>query len=906
MVRRISGVALAGLAILALSACESIGKLASAVGEAAKETDTLLHETAGALTKADEVTGRRSLNLDTKQGDYERGASTFARILSDPTKVGAQPGARPLPAIDPRYRRLERIFGRIVSASHAADETGRPAEFALIDDPQWNALALGGNKAVFFTGLTESLNDDELAAVVGHELAHNAAAHISEHAAARMVSLATKRGRKKGWNEAYTYKHEQEADDLGILYAALAGYDPYAAAALWEKKADTGYEWFRTHPTSVERVRRNRETAGKVRQYYRPGRVNPEAKAVLNCNVLYCRRETPSLQPGFGGGLLALTEAVQSVRQQYKDVKEEWKRQKEEIARQGKGNEGARPSDVGYRKGEWSSPDGHRYVGEFLDGKFHGKGAYYWPDGERYEGEFWEGKFHGFGKWMMTGGERYIGQVRNGKFHGCGAYIWPDGEHYAGEFRNDEFNGLGSYAWPNGRVKTCDWRDDKEVTGSCIEHRASNPLPARAKAVCSHRAARWGDLPAIAGKSEEARTSNPSRSGERYEGEYRDGKRHGRGILTFSNGDRYEGSFVDGEIHGRGGMYRANGDMYFTLDSRGSYNSSGLQGCGVYRRANGDRYMGEFQDGKFHGRGTYEWTNGKGATCDWRDDEAVAQTCLEHPVVGLGKKHKGKGVCLSLSDEEILTMEKRHREKECRQEFKGENRAKDRSSGYEKCIGRIHSGLLAGFLSKIGHVNRLSDDWKRTTELELKKHDPGKGVYEGKYRKGVRHGRGALLFLNGDRYDCSFENGELRGCGVIHAANGSIYASDEGFGFDGAQHCVLYIGAEGDRYMGEFRNGRFHGRGTYERADGEGITCDWDTGRHMEGTCLRHPAVGIGERTRGDSVCGSLGDSDILSTEHRRRDKECRRQFGRGAAEYRECRERMRSGLLSGLAARNS
>lgn len=764
MARRISGAALAGLAILALSACESIGEIAA-------KTDTLLHETAGALTKVDEVTGQRSLNLDTKQRDYERGASTFAQILSDPTKVGAQPGARPLPATDPRYRRLQRIFGRIVSASHAAEEAERPAEFALIDDPQWNALALGGNKTVFFTGLTDSLNDDELAAVVGHELAHNTAAHISEHAAARIVSLATERGRKKGWSEAYTYKHEQEADDLGILYAALAGYDPYAAAALWEKKAGTGYAWFRTHPTSTERIARNRETAGKVRQYYRPGQVNPEAKAVLGCNVLYCRSDTPSLKPGSGGGLLALAEAVRSIRQQYKDIKREWKRQEDEIARQGNSNDG------------------------------------------RHEGE--------------------------------------------------------------------------------------------------RRTVRRSNLRGSVGKQEgPAPEIRASRADGHYEGDYKNGKRHGQGILIFSNGNRYEGRFLDGEIHGKGRMYKANGDIYSTLDSYGFYNSSGLQGCGFYIGASGDRYMGEFQDGKFHGRGTYEWTSGKGATCDWRDGEAVAQTCLEHPAVGLGKKHKGDSVCISLSDNEILTMERRRREEGCRQQFGGKKRNKDDSAAYRECIEGIRSGLLSELLLKIGHVNRLSDDWKHTVKLGLRNRDPKEGTYEGKHRNGKRHGSGALLFPNGDRYNCSFHNGELGRCGVIRIANGDIYASDSGFGFDGAQHCGLYMGRKGDRYMGEFRNGRFHGRGTHERANGEGITCDWDMGRYMERTCLQHPAVGIGKRTSGDGVCGSLDDSDILSMEHRRRDSECRRQFGgksgSGAAEYRKCRERMRSSLLSGLSARNS
>ena len=666
VVCRISGAMLAGLAVLALSACESIGDFASAVGEAAKVTDTLLHETASALTKVDEVTGRRSLNLDTKQRDYERGASTFAAILSDPTKVGAQPGARPVPAADPRYRRLERILERIVSASHAAGEAERPAEFTLIDDPQWTALALGGNKTVFFTGLTDSLNDDELAAVVGHELAHNTAAHISEGTAARIVSLTTERGRKKGWNEAYTYKHEQEADDLGILYAALAGYDPDAAAALWKTRADSGYEWFRTHPTSAERVRRNRETAGKVRQYYRPGRVNPEAQRILDCNVLYCRRETLPLRPGSGGGILAIAEAFQSVRQQYKDVKNEWKRQKDEIGRQGSRNdgrhEGVPQNSVGYSSGKWSSPDGHRYVGEFLDGEFHGMGAYYWPDGERYEGEFQRGEFHGNGEWTMAGGERYIGEVRNSEFHGCGAYIWPGGEFYAGEFKQDKFSGLGSYAWPDGDMETCDWRDDKEIAGSCIEHRMDGPLPERAKAVCFHRAAWRGNMLKIVRKQRDTTTNNAGQSGQHYEGDYKDGKWHGRGTLTFSNGDRYEGRFVDGAIRGKGMLFMANGDLFGTYgDQEGEFDGRGLHGCGAYVAKNGARYRGEFQNGRFHGRGTYNREDGVIVTCDWQAGEKIGGTCTTPRAVRAGKFGKGSGVCSTLTMKDIERLRKRGR-----------------------------------------------------------------------------------------------------------------------------------------------------------------------------------------------------------------------------------------------------
>lgn len=739
MVRRISGAMFAGLAVLALSACESIGEFASTVGDAAKATDTLLHETAGALTKVDEVTGSRSLNLDTKQQDYERGASTFAAVLSDPAKVGARPGARPLPATDPRYRRLERIFERIVSASHAAGEAGRPAEFALIDDPQWNALALGGNKTVFFTGLTESLNDDELAAVVGHELAHNTAAHISEHAAARIVSLATERGRKKGWNEAYTYKHEQEADDLGILYAALAGYDPDAAAALWEKRADSGYEWFRTHPTSAERVRRNRETAGKVRQYYRPGQVNPEAKAVLDCNVLYCRQETPPLKPGSGGGVVALAEAIQSVRRQYKDVKEEWKRQKDEIA----GRDTRRP---GHTERNFSrnsrlaskeekaivSPqqeerlETQKYEGQYEDGKPHGIGTVTFANGDRYEGQFHKGEIDGRGTLIRANGDMYFSDGIRGYFdsqglHDCGKYFGANGDRYVGEFEGGRFQGRGTYEWKDGKGATCDWRTGEPVADSCIVHAAVGVgQHYRGDGACDSvsenelrnmETSRWqgGEVVWQAGRNDKRRDDErravgrdgllapggkrgrirPSPADGHYEGNYRDGRRHGRGVLTFSNGDRYEGWFVDGEIRGKGRLYLANGDIYA---SDRDFGPRGIQGCGVYIGGNGDRYIGQFRDSRFHGRGTYGWNNGRGVTCNWRADKQVEESCIGHPATGGGKGWNGDGVCGSLGDNDLLIMEKRRLERNCRERFGG---GKGSRVAYRECRARARSVTIS-------------------------------------------------------------------------------------------------------------------------------------------------------------------------------------------------------------------
>ena len=184
-----------------------------------------------------------------------------------------------------------------------------------------------------------------------------------------------------------------------------------------------------------------------------------------------------------------------------------------------------------------------------------------------------------------------------------------------------------------------------------------------------------------------------------FEGQYKDGRPHGRGILTFSNGDRYEGGFLDGKIDGRGTMFLSNGDIYADADLGGVFDGRGIQGCGIYVGANGDRYIGEFKDSRFNGRGTYEWKNGRGATCGWQAGESVEGTCIAHEAVGIGKRYKGDGVCTSLGDNNLLNMEKSRLERECRERFGG---SKGNRAAYRECRARARSVAVSDLRGRKG------------------------------------------------------------------------------------------------------------------------------------------------------------------------------------------------------------
>ena len=111
-------------------------------------------------------------------------------------------------------------------------------ELAVIDDPIWNAYATAGGRTIFFTGLVDSSTDDEIAVVVGHEIAHASLSHITESQwQSRLKAAVNSKGVQTGFTESLSVVDEREADEIGLLYSTLAGYDPIAAAGIWAKKA---------------------------------------------------------------------------------------------------------------------------------------------------------------------------------------------------------------------------------------------------------------------------------------------------------------------------------------------------------------------------------------------------------------------------------------------------------------------------------------------------------------------------------------------------------------------------------------------------------------------------------------------------------------------------------------------
>lgn len=166
-----------------------------------------------------------------------------------------------------------------VTSTFRKDAPGWNWEVNVISSPEINAWCMPGGKIAVYTGIIErlALTDDELAAVMGHEIAHALREHGRErasHALAQSIGFGAV-GILLGLDESSmnlvdiisdlalnlpnSREHEREADRMGIELSARAGYDPRAAVTLWQKMGKAGGagppQFLSTHPSSERRIR---------------------------------------------------------------------------------------------------------------------------------------------------------------------------------------------------------------------------------------------------------------------------------------------------------------------------------------------------------------------------------------------------------------------------------------------------------------------------------------------------------------------------------------------------------------------------------------------------------------------------------------------------------------------------
>lgn len=171
-------------------------------------------------------------------------------------------------------------------------------DFNLVDDPTVNAWCMPGGKVVFYTGIMPLCKDEVgVAVVMGHEVAHAIANHgnerMSQGLAVQMggVALSVALSDKPAETQAlfmgaygvgttvgavlpFSRLHESEADHMGLIFMAMAGYDPRKAPEFWERMAAMGGgkppELLSTHPSDETRIRKLNEHMEEALKYYKP------------------------------------------------------------------------------------------------------------------------------------------------------------------------------------------------------------------------------------------------------------------------------------------------------------------------------------------------------------------------------------------------------------------------------------------------------------------------------------------------------------------------------------------------------------------------------------------------------------------------------------------------------------
>lgn len=243
------------------------------------------------------ITGRSQLNLvpdSTINGMALQEYNTFLKenkVSADPVKIDQvkRVGYRVTEAVD-RYCQENNM---------AAAVEGFTWEFNVVESAEINAWCMPGGKVVVYTGILPLTQDDAgLAVVMSHEIAHAVARHGSERMSQGLLydlggmalseaiktnPAATQNlfmqsyglGAQVGVLLPFSRLHETEADRLGLIFMAMAGYDPHAAVGFWtrmsaSKEGASQPEFLSTHPADTTRIQNIEGMMPEAMQYYRP------------------------------------------------------------------------------------------------------------------------------------------------------------------------------------------------------------------------------------------------------------------------------------------------------------------------------------------------------------------------------------------------------------------------------------------------------------------------------------------------------------------------------------------------------------------------------------------------------------------------------------------------------------
>ncbi len=241
------------------------------------------------------ITGRKQINLIPSAQMNAMSFTNYSDFLNTHKVIKSGKDAQMVKRAGKRIQRAVEAY--FAEKKMSGQLKGYEWEFNLVDDPAVNAWCMPGGKVVVYTGILPIARGEAgLAVVMGHEIAHAVAGHGNERMSQGMLvqfggialekALESKPeetrnlymsafgiGAQLGVMLPYSRLHESEADHLGLIFMAMAGYDPNTAVDFWKrmsamKNGAAPPEFLSTHPSDQTRIRQIEKLLPKAMKYY--------------------------------------------------------------------------------------------------------------------------------------------------------------------------------------------------------------------------------------------------------------------------------------------------------------------------------------------------------------------------------------------------------------------------------------------------------------------------------------------------------------------------------------------------------------------------------------------------------------------------------------------------------------
>lgn len=240
------------------------------------------------------ITGRKQLSLVSNQEILSLSYQQYGEFIQSAPKSTNAANTAMVRKVGQNIANA--VITYLKNNGYASEVDNYQWEFNLIQSSDVNAFCMPGGKIVVYEGiLPYTQNETGLAVVMGHEVAHAVAKHANERMSQQMATqygtaaigtalsgssavvqqaaaAAMGLGTQYGILLPYSRKQELEADQLGLIFMAMAGYDPGMAAAFWQRMSQQGGstpEFMSTHPSDATRIKQIEKDLPEALKYYK-------------------------------------------------------------------------------------------------------------------------------------------------------------------------------------------------------------------------------------------------------------------------------------------------------------------------------------------------------------------------------------------------------------------------------------------------------------------------------------------------------------------------------------------------------------------------------------------------------------------------------------------------------------